>query len=181
MREKGEGVPRRHNPGFGCEEVRTIEASLLHIRRSSGADTALVDTMMEAYRQVIDTRQVELLKYREEQAEYLQQDWRRVLRVKRLLNVIDDESWKTILQRQEKSNYKVTAWVHLLEMYTTVTIETLARVSSLSSASELQAVYSEFLKVKAYTIEQATAISKVYGCVMPRALRDEKKAVALFP
>jgi len=170
MRIKGQEVPRRHNPGFGCAEVQGIHPTLLRIYREMDGSKALVEAAMVTYQEMIHVREVDLLAYREEQAAYLRQEWRRVLRVKRLMNLIDDETWMKTLQKKEKSNYKVTAWVHLLEMYTTVSLETLARITS---ADNLEAVYEEYRKVRDYTIQEAKAIAKVYGCVLPESLRDE--------
>jgi hypothetical protein len=169
MRETGQAAPRRYNPGFACEEVHGIERTLMLLRNRVPAE--LVNTALEAYRCIIHIREVDLLDYRREQARYLEQEWRRVLRVKRLLNVIDDAKWKTILQREEKSHYKVTAWVHLLEMYTTVSLETLARITRTSTESDFRGFYAECEKAKAYTVEQAGAIAKVFGCVIPKGLR----------
>jgi hypothetical protein len=104
----------------------------------------------------------------------LDQEWRRILRVKRLLNVLDDAGWKTALQREEKKHYKITAWVHLLEMYTTVSLETFARIKVNSPVEDVRRIYAEYESAKAYTIEQAKAIAKVFGCVVPKGLRSEE-------
>jgi len=175
MRETGRAVPRRHNPGFACDEVGNIGTTLHNLRFNyellgCPVSVALVDTVAESYRQVLHIRESELRDYRLEQVTYLEQEWRRVLRVKRLLNAIDDAGWKTTLQRAEKSNYKVTAWVQLLEMYTTVSLETFARIKVDSPVDDVRRVYAEFQAAKAYTLEQAKAIAKVYGCVLPRGL-----------
>ena len=186
MRETGQAVPRRHNPGFACDAVHNIGHTLLSLRLhyarigfdDKAADT-LTDTVMESYRQVLHMRESDLRQYREEQARYLEQEWRRRLRVKRLLNVIDDDGWKTALQREEKKHYKITAWVHLLEMYTTVSLETLARIKEDSPVDDLRRIYAEYQTAKAYTVDQAKAIAKVYGCVLPWGLREGARPAPL--
>jgi len=183
MRETGQAVPRRHNPGFACDAVHRIADTLfdLHIRylsREFRDAAALVLAVTASYRHVIHIREVDLRQYREEQASYLEQEWRRRLRVKRLLNVIDDDGWKTALQREEKKHYKITAWVHLLEMYTTIALETLARIRVDSEEEDVRRIYVEYHAAHAYTMVQANAIAKVYGCVLPFGLRP-KEARAL--
>ena len=179
MRATGQAVPRRHNPGFACDAVAGILTTLLNLRIDYGVlgcppSVALVDTITESYRRVIHIREVELRAYRHEQVTYLEQEWRRKLRVKRILNAIDDAEWKTALQRAEKSHYKVTAWVHLLEMYTTVSLETFARIKNDSPVDDVRSIYAEFNAATDYTKEQAKAIAKVYGCVLPLGLRPPK-------
>jgi hypothetical protein len=179
MRETGQAVPRRHNPGFACDAVHRIDNTLFKLRleyisRGFCDAAALVDIVTESYRQVLHIRETELRYYREDQARYLEQEWRRKLRVKRLLNVIDDKGWKTALQREEKNYYKITAWVHLLEMYTTVALETFARIGADSKEEKFRGVYAEFQAAKTYTVDQAKAIAKVYGCVLPVGLRSEE-------
>jgi hypothetical protein len=179
MRETGQAVPRRHNPGFACDAVHNIGNTLLSLRLhyarigiDDKAAGAFTDTVMESYRQALHMRESDLRQYRMLQARYLEQEWRRQLRVKRLLNVIDDNGWKTTLQREEKNYYKITAWVHLLEMYTTVSLETLARIKEDSPVDDLRRIYAEYQTAKAYTVDQAKAIAKVYGCVLPGGLRE---------
>jgi len=184
MRETGQAIPRRHNPGFACDAVHNIGNILLGLRIDyigSKDALALADTVTEDYRHVLHIREVDLLQYRGFQARYLEQEWRRQLRVKRLLNVIDDDDWKTALQREEKKNYKITAWVHLLEMYTTVSLETLAHIKKDSSVDDLRRIYTEYQAAKAYTVEQAKAIAKVYGCVLPGGLRPQGAPPPLTP
>jgi hypothetical protein len=135
-----------------------------------------VDAITRSYRHVLHVRESELRAYRQEQVAYLEQEWRRKLRVRRLLNDIDDNGWKTALQREEKKHYKITAWVQLLEMYTTVSLETFARIKVGSPVEELRSIYAEFNAATVYTKEQAKAIAKVYGCVVPKGLRVEEEA-----
>ena len=176
MRETGRAVPRRHNPGFACDAVRDIGTTLFDLRidydrLGCPVSVALVDTVTQSYRHVLHIRESELRAYRQDQVAYLEQEWRRRLRVRRLLNDIDDAGWKTALQREEKKHYKITAWVQLLEMYTTVSLETFARIKVGSPLEELRAIYDEFNAATDYTREQAKAIAKVYGCVVPGGLR----------
>ena len=178
MRETGQAAPRRDNPGFGCAAVHNIGDTLHRLRWTCrlASNRQFLDTLTEDYRQVVDAREVHLGGLRRTTAEYGQEEWRRVLRVRRLVDEIDEATWKATLQRKEKENHKNTAWVHLLDLYTTVATETFARITSTSSITDVQAIYDEFLRLKAYTLEQARAISKVFGCVLPACLRPPAPA-----
>ena len=178
MRETGQAAPRRDNPGFGCAAVHNIGDTLHRLRWTCrlASDRKFLDTIVEDYRQVVDAREVHLGGLRRATADYGQEEWRRVLRVRRLVDEIDESTWKATLQRKEKENHKNTAWVQLLELYTTVAVETFARITRTSTLEEIQGIYDEFLRLKAYTLEQATAISKVFGCVVPACLRPPTPA-----
>lgn len=173
MREMGRAVPRRHNPGFGCDAVHDIERTLFHLCAQEGAPVGLLTEILETYRNVLHVREVDLIEYRRGQVRYLEHEWRRVLRVKRLLHEIDDSEWKTALQREEKSYYKITAWVHLLEMYTTVSIEAFARITDAKSAISS---FSEYEKIRIYAAQEAKVISRFYGCVLPKCFQTPKAA-----
>jgi len=181
MRETGQAAPRRDNPGFGCAAVHNIEDTLRRLRWSwrLASDRQFLDTLAEDYRQVVDAREVHLGGLRLATADYGQEEWRRVLRVRRLVDEIDEDTWKATLQRKEKENHKNTAWVHLLDLYTTVATETFARITLTSSIADVQAIYDEYLRLKAYTLEQARAISKVFGCVVPACLRPPTPPAAV--
>jgi len=171
MRESGQAMPRRYNPGFGCEAVHGIVDTLQALRTRFENKEPILIQMMNYYRHVLHTREVDLLRHRREAADYTQQEWRRVLRVKRLVNEIDDVKWKRALQQREKAHYKVSDWIHLLEMYTTASLETLARLPTTATLEDIHQTSVELATLKEYTLTQAKAISKLYGCVLPECLR----------
>ena len=176
MRETGQAIPRRDNPGFGCAGVRDLLYTLNALHRT--VDLPLITEVTETYRHLTHAREVDLANYRRELTQFAEEEWRRILRVKRLVNEIDDKEWGAILQRKEKETYKNTAWVHLLEMYTTVGLETLGRITETSTEADVRATYAEYQKVKAYTAEQAAAIAKLYGCVLPFSFRPKVEEAA---
>ena len=179
MRETGQAIPRRDNPGFGCAAVRDLFYTLNALRAT--VDLPLITTVTETYRHLTHVREEELAGYRRDLTQFAEEEWRRILRVKRLVNEIDDKEWATILQRKEKEAHKITAWLHLLEMYTTVGFETLGRITETSTEADVQATYEEYQKIKSYTLEQAAAIAKLYACVLPVSFRPTKEAVAGEP
>jgi len=173
MRETGQVIPRRDNPGFGCAAVRGLHDTLFELLRT--LDSTLIHTVMETYRRLTHAREVELPGYRRQGIQFVEEEWRRILRVRRLSNEIDDREWGATLQRKEKEHHKVTAWLHLLEMYTTVGLETLGRITATSTEAEVRATYDEFQKVWTYTLEQSAAIAKLYACVQPVSFRPRKE------
>ena len=179
MRETDQAIPRRDNPGFGCAAVRDLRETLYTLRPI--LDPLLRAAILETDRHLTHVREVELAGYRRDLTQFAEEEWRQILRVKRLVNEIDDKEWATILQRKEKEAHKITAWLHLLEMYTTVGFETLGRITETSTEDDVRATYEEFGKVKAYTMEQAAAIAKLYACVLPFSFRPTKEAVAGEP
>jgi hypothetical protein len=57
-----------------------------------------------------------------------------------------------------------------------VSLETFARIKVGSPLEELRSIFAEFNAATVYTKEQAKAIAKVYGCVVPKGLRAEEEA-----
>lgn len=171
MRESGQAMPRRYNPGFGCEAVHGIMDTLQALHTRFENKEPILIQMMNYYRHILHIREVDLMRHRREAADYTQQEWRRVLRVRRLVNEMDDVKWKRTLQQKEKAHYKVSDWIHLLEMYTTTSLETLARLPITATLEDIHQTSVELATLKEYTLTQAKAISKLYGCVLPECLR----------
>jgi hypothetical protein len=165
MRESGQDMPRRYNPGFGCEAVHEIGHTLQTLRTRFENKEDILIQMTNYYRHILHVREVDLVRHRREAAEYTEQEWRRVLRVKRLVNEIDDVKWKRTLQQREKAHYKVSDWVQLLDMYTTTSLETLARLPTTATLEDIYQTSVELAKLKEYSKAQADTISKLYGCV----------------
>ena len=174
MRETGQVIPRADNPGFGCNAINMLEMTLM--RLSSFVPGAV--PLVERYRTISHVRAVDLMQRRGTLREYQEQEWRRALRVQRLTGEICEHKWMDILQRHEKAYHKDTAWVQLLEMYTTVSLETMATLTQTSDAAAVETVTARLAAIKEYTLTEATKISKVYGCVVPAGLRPPKPVVA---
>ena len=163
LRETGQAIPRADNPGFGCNQVNMLAGTLTRL----AATVPKAITLVGVYRQMTHMRDVDLMARRRYLTEYNDQEWRRILRVKRLVGEIDDAKWKDTLQRREKSYHKDTAWVQLLEMYTTVSLETMAELTRLSTEEDFERVSARLDTIRTYTLQEAEKIAKIYGCVNP--------------
>jgi hypothetical protein len=163
LRETGQAIPRADNPGFGCNQVNMLAGTLTRL----AATVPKAITLVGVYRQMTHMRDVDLMARRRYLTEYNDQEWRRILRVKRLVGEIDDAKWKDTLQRREKSYHNDTAWVQLLEMYTTVSLETMAELTRLSTAEDFERVSARLDTIRTYTLQEAEKIAKIYGCVNP--------------
>lgn len=166
LRETGQVIPRADNPGF-CPAVNILDFTLT--RLAPTVPTVL--PLLENWRQLTHIQHNDLLTRRRLLTGYQEQEWRRRLRVQRLVSEIDEARWKDVLQRHEKAFHKDTAWVQLLEMFTTVSIETLAELTRTSTATDVARVTERLATIKTYTLQEAEKISKIYGCVLPEGMR----------
>lgn len=57
------------------------------------------------------------------------EEWRRKLRVRRMVQELSEKEWKTILQRKEKESHKEQSRLHILEMYTTAGMDILRQIT----------------------------------------------------
>jgi len=177
MRETGQVVPRADNPGFGCNAVNMLDLTLMRLAVSVPVAAPLVDL----YRTISHVRAVDLMQRRHTLTEYQEQEWRRGLRVQRLTSEITEAKWMDTLQRREKEFHKDTAWVQLLEMYTTVSLETMATLTPTSDAAAVETVTARLATIREYTLAEAAKVAKVYGCVVPTGLRPPKPVVVTVP
>jgi hypothetical protein len=167
MRETGQAIPRADNPGFACNQVNMLARTLTRLATT----VPIAEPLIETYRQLVDVREGHLMYRRQQLTAYHEEEWRRVLRVRRLVGEIDEAKWKDTLQRREKSYHKDTAWVQLIDMYTTVSLETMAELTTASTADDVERVTARLSTVKSYMQEEAAKIAKVYGCVIPKDIR----------
>ena len=170
LRETGQAIPRADNPGFACGAVNNLDLTLTHLART--VPTAL--PLVEVFRTLSHVRDNDLLSRRRTLTGYNEQEWRRQLRVQRLVGEVDEAKWKTVLQRHEKAFHKDTAWVQLLEMYTTVSLETMAELTRSSDAEIVARVTDRLTTIREYSLQEAEKVAKMYGCVIPEGIRSKK-------
>lgn len=164
MRATGQNAPRRDIPGIACEEVRDFLriAQVLRVTKN-----APMEDLQEKYRQLIHIRETTLRGIQHDLNQYNEDEWRRKLRVKRLVGEIDDSTWKDRLQRKEKAFYKQNAWYQLLDMYTRTGLEMFGRITLMSTPVDIDDVKNQLKQLNEYVSNECNAISKVYGCVIP--------------
>jgi len=169
LRATGQHIPRAPGDVPGpCAELNLLYDTMNALRRKYVKATLVLDTFQ---REALHIQQVTLHGYRHELRNLTGEQHNRNLRVERLTNEITDDDWKYSLQKREKATYKVQAWIQLLEMYATSTLETLARLKPDATEEDLYSIKTQLETLKAYVMTEANAIAKLYSCVMPRELR----------
>jgi hypothetical protein len=188
MRATGQVLPRMgEGPVHACAELNTLTQTMATLRRQMLAQQALtgakpplakiIDVLAEHQRIAYHIRQVEINGYRHELRNLMDEEPRRILRVRRLVNELKDDDWKFMLQKKEKATYKVQAWIQLLDMYATSSLETMARLSTTPTEEELNSLKNQLDTLRAYVNKEALEIAKMYSCVLPGELRHAPPAV----
>jgi hypothetical protein len=137
----------------------------------------VIDALAAHYRNALHIQEVTLRGYQYELRSLTDEEPRRILRVRRLVNELKDDDWKFMLQKKEKATFKVQVWIQLLEMFTTSSLETMARLTTNPTLEELTSLKNQLDTLRTYVDKEAAEIAKVYSCVLPRELR----ATALAP
>ncbi len=92
-------------------------------------------------------------------------EWRRELRVQRLIDEITDEEWKNKLQRGEKAAQKTFRVVEVLEMFCQVGIDFLRE--AMLDTSDKEAINRQFEELRNYCNNAFTKINKRYNNEVP--------------
>ena len=178
MRATGQTIPRMGDgPAHACADINTIHQTLTVLWRSNNYDTALFK-LNEYHRSALHIQNVTIVTYRRELQILTDEEPKRFLRVRRLTNELTDDDWKFTLQKKEKAIYKVQDWIQLLEMYATSTLETLARLKTNSTREDVSNIKHQLDVLRDYVDTEAAKTSKLYGCVLPDALRPPDKILS---
>lgn len=169
MRENGNIMPRapgdNPDPNAACGGINRLTSRLRTISRNvENIDgyKEFVNHMLENIRCFQHYTQVDIQNYqRILNADTLEND-RRILRVKRMLNEITDDVWKTTLQRSEKEQLKTQARRQLLDMYATAGMEIIGQV--LNEDYDVKSICKQLSALYQFTEKSNTKIAKAYGC-----------------
>lgn len=161
MRDSGKTIPRRDAPGDACNIEYRLD-SLFRSKRTHPIMKRFSDIEMNR------RHNVQLITYfNTHLREYESDEWRRQLRVKRLLNEITDDEWKIKLQRKEKAYHKVRAQAQLVEMYTNVCRDIIAQILENDTEDDLTRIMNQWKELKHFVDESIERINKSYGCITP--------------
>jgi hypothetical protein len=163
MRESGKEIPRRDRPGDGCN----IEYRLDQLYRSRTTRNCLLFKLSQIE---MTRRHYAHTLVRALQAslrEYEQDEWRRRLRVQRLVNEINEEDWKIKLQRKEKAYHKERAQMQLFDMYCNVTRDIVAQLLEDSSEENQRRVMDQWKQLRHFLEDERLKINKAYTCKTP--------------
>lgn len=188
MRATGQVLPRMgEGRVHACAEINILGQTMAHLRRqmlgqqlATGETPPLqnvIDALAAHYRNALHIQEVTLRGYQYELRSLTDEEPRRILRVRRLVNELKDDEWKFMLQKKEKATFKVQVWIQLLEMFATSSLETMARLTTNPTLEELTSLKNQLDTLRTYVDKEAAEIAKVYSCVLPRELR----ATALAP
>ncbi len=92
------------------------------------------------------------------------------LRVKYLLNEIDDEEMKKDLQKREVKKLKLTAYLNVFQMFCNVGTDLMNKILTLKTNKDAEQLHSEFNKLRSYYNECMKDLSKRYGSRLYKGL-----------
>jgi hypothetical protein len=175
MREAGKDIPRRDVPGDGCN----IEHRLDTLFRTSvygghwaagGTDGRIKKTTLYKLSEIEQHRRHHNTVIRRLQAnlrEYEQDEWRRQLRVQRLVNEITEDEWKIKLQRKEKAYFKERAQLQLIDMYVNVCRDIIAQLLDDASEENQLRIMQQWNELCRFMEDERLKINKAYTCKSP--------------
>jgi hypothetical protein len=164
MRESGKEIPRRDAPGDGCNVEYRLD-SIYRSRTVTRNSTLYRLSQIEMTRRhhantLLRTLQANL-------REYEHDEWRRILRVQRLLNELTEEEWKIKLQRKEKAYHKERAQMQLYDMYCNVCRDIMAQLLEDSSDENQRRVMNQWKELRNFMDDERLKINKAYTCKSP--------------
>jgi hypothetical protein len=125
--------------------------------------------IINIYRLITHIDRVEMPSYRvHDRGEQDNRD----LRMKYMMNELEDRKLKTLLQQREKARQKKTSIYNVLTMIHTAGMDIFQRMMRSKSASEMMACVNELDELKDYSTESMVAISDRFKCVTPRIQDD---------
>ena len=164
MRESGKEIPRRDVPGDGCNvehRLDTLYRTLTLTRNSLMNKFSQIDMLRRHHAHtIVRSLQASL-------REYEQDEWRRQMRVQRLINEVSEEDWKIKLQRKEKAYHKERAQMQLYDMYCNVSRDIIAQLLEDSSEEGQRRVMDQWKQLRHFVEEERLKINKAYTCKSP--------------
>jgi len=97
------------------------------------------------------------------------------LRIKFLVNEIDEAAFKLELQKREKAVEKKQEIHQILTMYQTVVMDLLNSSQGLISLEQFEILNNELDEIRKYMNTQFITISKIYNCVVPNIVFEDIK------
>ena len=169
MRENGGVLPRapgdNPDPNAACGGVNRLVARLQALRRSpneSERHEDFITAILENIRQFQHYTGVDIRNYRDILNVPAREEEHRVLRVKRMLNEITDDQWKTKLQRDEKEQLRTQSRLQLLEMYATAGMEIIGQLHN--EPFDVKAINHQLGELYKFTENSNQTIAKSFNC-----------------
>jgi len=90
------------------------------------------------------------------------------LRIQYMMNDINEEKFKKLIQQREKDNQKRSEIGNIMNTYQVVTSEIMQRLVVSNTLIEFEIIYDEFKSIREYVNDLSLKVSKRYNCVTPR-------------
>lgn len=97
------------------------------------------------------------------------------LRIKYLINEIDEPRFKLLLQQREKKNDKKTEIHMVLSTYTAVVMDLMNSMRTFSSRDQVEALLVALDNIRTYTNTSLAPISRRYNCMVPQIEEDAQR------
>lgn len=171
MRQRNGGVAPRNPGDIPCGGLIRNSTIMNSLR------TARIDENREIYMALMDyhrlhnhIQHVELPKYVVRRIAENED-----LRIKFLVNEIDEVVFKLELQKREKAVEKKQEIHQILTMYQTVVMDLLNRTTTLATIEQFEGLNTELDEIRNYMNTQFITISKLYNCVVPNIVFEDIK------
>jgi hypothetical protein len=118
------------------------------------------------FRSLRNLRHLEIIKLREFQqilTTHADPEWRRVLRVKYLVDGLSETKWAETLIRAENTNARARAQHALLSMYLQTSKDILGQVVGSSDGTVYTNVYNQYETLKNYVLEEDKRLARIYN------------------
>ena len=160
MRETGQTIAR--NPGdIPCNVPDRLER---HMSRNPFIADPNRNDLLNYLNNINHLRMIDWRNHRHSLEHLETGEWRRQLRVKRMVNEVTEDAWKTTLQKQEKALHKERAKVQLLDMYTNSAYDILSQLLN-DEPKPSEQVLSELTQLYTFVEAENEKIHKAYGTV----------------
>lgn len=162
MRTNG-GMPRAPGdaPPNPCGVPGALDAQLQTILNTHAAPRNVVEDVRQFLRLFLHIQHVEIRGYRGMVDQNERDEWRRQLRVRRMVQEITENEWKIVLQRKEKETLKARDKLQLLEMYRTAGMDILGQIMTGVGIVE---VHTQLRALCDFTEKASKKIADVYNC-----------------
>jgi hypothetical protein len=166
-------VPR--NPGDNpCRDNVTVYELRQHLKQVSGG-SVFMQWFCDVHRIRTHIQGHELYKY----VVNVEED-NRDLRVKFLLNEIDEDKWKRLLQQREKAKDKKREIHAVLDTFIAVSLDIFHAVMDANDKNKLDQCVESFGQLRDFMHERMSKISLMFNCVVPKITNDWNSVVNVF-
>jgi hypothetical protein len=176
LRQTGREIPRnpRDVPCGGMPTYQEI-TNVLCVLKKSVNNTYYVETTPNIYRLILHILRVEIPAYRVEDQRGDADN--RDIRIKYMLNQVDDKKFKTVLQQREKAWEKKRCIYNVLQMVYMAGTDIFQRMKTSTNEDAFLACFNEFEHLRKYSVESMQNISTRFKCVTPQIQEDWKRVV----